>query len=149
MATLTVSITEEVYLNGSNRGSVNTLSITGVNDVMQRAVTVPSVAIGMTDLVSFDTNPGGSVFTPDNMRYLRISNIDTASPPASLILNVQTATNEFNVKLDGGESFILSNKDLYATTGINTTPSYTNVSLISGGATGGSQCATEIFVASV
>jgi hypothetical protein len=83
------------------------------------------------------------------MRYLRVTNTDTASPPASLILNVQTATGEFNVKLDGGESFILSNKDLYATTGTNTTPSYTNVSLIRGAGAGSSNCAAEIFVASV
>jgi hypothetical protein len=148
MATLTVSITEEVYLNGSNRGSVNTLSITGVNDVMQRAVTVPASIVGTTDLIAFDTNPGGAVFTPGNMRYLRVTNIDTASPPASLILNVQTATNEFNVKLDGGESFIISNKDLYATTGINTTPTYTDIALIRGAGVGSSNCAAEIFVAS-
>jgi len=149
MATLTVSITEEVYLNGSNRGSVNTLSITGVNDVMQRAVTVPTSIVGMTDLVSFDTYPGGAVFSPSKMKYLRITNTDTASPPSSLILNVQTATNEFNVKLDAGESFILSNPSLYATTGINTTPTYTNVSLIRGAGAGSSDCAAEIFVASI
>ena len=35
MATLTTTIREELTLNGIERGSTNTLSITGVNEVMQ------------------------------------------------------------------------------------------------------------------
>ena len=33
MATLTTTVTESVVLNGSNQGSSNTLSITGINDI--------------------------------------------------------------------------------------------------------------------
>ena len=41
MATLSVTITESVTLNGSDRGSTNSLSITGVNDVYHRIVSCP------------------------------------------------------------------------------------------------------------
>ena len=42
MADLTVTLTESVTLNGAARGSTNTLTITGVDDVYHRIVTVPS-----------------------------------------------------------------------------------------------------------
>lgn len=67
MAVLTTTITEEVYLNGSNRGSTNTVSVTGVNDVMHRIVEVPANFVGYTELISFDTYPGGSVFNPNDL----------------------------------------------------------------------------------
>ena len=41
MATLAVTITESVTLNGAARGSTNSLSITGINDIYHRIVTCP------------------------------------------------------------------------------------------------------------
>ena len=42
MATLNVTITEELTLNGSDRGSINTLSVASVTQVYHRIVTCPS-----------------------------------------------------------------------------------------------------------
>mgnify|MGYP003656871465 CR=1 FL=1 len=42
MADLTVTLTETVTLNGSARGSTNTLTVSGVDDVYHRIITVPS-----------------------------------------------------------------------------------------------------------
>ena len=39
MATLTVTHTENLTLNGSEEGKTNTQSITGINDVYKRVVT--------------------------------------------------------------------------------------------------------------
>ena len=42
MADLTVTITESVTLNGAARGSTNTLTVTGVDDIYHRIITVPA-----------------------------------------------------------------------------------------------------------
>ena len=42
MANLTVTLTENVILNGSVRGSTNQLTITGIEQVMERIVTIPA-----------------------------------------------------------------------------------------------------------
>jgi hypothetical protein len=148
MATLTVSITEEVYLNGSNRGSTNTSAITGVTDVMHRIVEVQPIAAGYTELISFDTIPGGSVFAPDYLRYLRVTNVDQSSSPTSLFLKVQTANNENVVVLDANESYVLFNDNIYAGTGIDQAYTLADIKTVKAGASG-SACPTEIFVASV
>ena len=44
MANLTVTITESVTLNGSVRGSTNQLTITGIEQVMERIITIPGSA---------------------------------------------------------------------------------------------------------
>ena len=52
MATLTSTITESISLNGADRGSTNTLSISSVTQVFHRIVTCP--ADQDTTLVTFD-----------------------------------------------------------------------------------------------
>ena len=52
MANLTVTLTESVTLNGSARGSTNTLTISGVDDIFHRIITVPAGTSNLT-LVSF------------------------------------------------------------------------------------------------
>ena len=41
MADLTVTITESVTLNGAARGSTNTLTVSGVDDIYHRIITCP------------------------------------------------------------------------------------------------------------
>jgi len=42
MATLTSTITENITLNGADRGSTNTLSVASVTQVFHRIVTCPT-----------------------------------------------------------------------------------------------------------
>ena len=44
MAELTTSITESVTINGTNRGSTNSLTISGIEHTFERVVTVPASA---------------------------------------------------------------------------------------------------------
>lgn len=148
MAVLTTTITEEVYLNGSNRGSINTVSVTGINDVMHRIVEVSTNLVGYTELISFDTYPGGSVFNPNDLRYLRVTNVDKATTPTSINLRVQTANNEHIVVLDANESYILYNDNIYAGTGVDQAFTLADIKTVKAGASGAS-CPVEIFVASV
>lgn len=149
MAVLTTTITEEVYLNGSNRGSTNTVSVTGVNDVMHRIVEVVPGSILYTELISFDTYPGGSVFSPNDLRYLRVTNVDKATTPTLINLKVQTANNEHIVVLEANESYILFNDNIYAGTGINQAFTLADIKTVKAAGASAANCPVEIFVASV
>jgi hypothetical protein len=149
MAVLTTTITEEVYLNGSNRGSTNTVAISGVNDVMHRIVDVQPGVLGYVDLVSFGATASGSTFVANDIKYLRVTNVDKSQTPTSTYVKVQTTTSESILVLDVNESYVLFNDNVYAGTGVDQAFTLADVKYIKAGATGGANCPVEIFVASV
>jgi len=115
MATLTVTVTESVTLNGAERGSTNSRSITGVDDIYHRIVTLADDLSNAT-LVSFKqsgvTGADGAM-ARDNVKYVRITNLDTTNP---VILNLQviaamddTAGDQnAGILLEAGQSFMMS-----------------------------------------
>ena len=115
MATLTVTHTESVTLNGAARGSTNSLSITGVDDVYHRIVTC--LANVDTTVAHFNTQVDVEDAAVDvqNAKYVRVTNLDSSNP---INLNLQidvtesgtgaAAANETATILVGaGESFIM------------------------------------------
>ena len=114
MADLTVTITESVTLNGGARGSTNTLTVSGVDDIYHRIVTVPSGAADTT-LVAFTTAQTGrdGAVDRDNVKYIRITNLDGSN---NAILNLQQRVDEdaasvgdanAGILLQPGKSFML------------------------------------------
>ena len=115
MATLAVTITESVTLNGAARGSTNSRSITGVDDIYHRIVTLADDLTNAT-LVSFKqtgvTGADGAM-ARDNVKYVRVTNLDSTNP---LILNLQViaamndAVGDQNagILLEAGQSFMMS-----------------------------------------
>jgi len=115
MATLAVTITESVTLNGAARGSTNSLSITGVDDIYHRIVTC--IADVDTTVAHFNTQVDVEDAAVDvqNAKYVRVTNLD-ASNPINLNLQIDVtesgsgaaAANETATILVGaGESFIM------------------------------------------
>tara|TARA_R110001606_G_scaffold17111_1_gene67213 strand:+ start:430 stop:630 length:201 start_codon:yes stop_codon:yes gene_type:complete len=58
MATLTTTLTENLNLNNSLRGSTNTVTTENINDVFERIVTCTASAV--TTVAVFDTLPSTS-----------------------------------------------------------------------------------------
>jgi len=111
MANLVTTISETVTLNGSLRGSVNSLTTTGINDVFERIVTcTASVA---TTVAVFDTLPSTSpgAIDVDRTKYVRISNLETA---VDIELAVQTTTSSYTVTVRAGGSHVLYSGDVIA-----------------------------------
>jgi hypothetical protein len=112
MADLTVTITEAVTLNGSSRGSTNTLTVTGVDDIYHRIVTVPSGVD--TTLASFKSTVGvaDSALDIQNVKYIRVTNMD-ASNPVNLSLQIAYSKNDDDpegsatILVEAGRSFIM------------------------------------------
>lgn len=146
MAVLTTTITEDVFINGAQRGSTSILTVTGVNEVLHRLISVPLSGLGYTTLMTTDTLGGGSTVIPASFKYLRVTNSSPDDVTASLYLKVQTANSEAVFTLDNGESFVLTSKDVYAGTGVDQAFSFANLKSIKAGATGNA-CLTEVFIA--
>ena len=79
MANLTVTITEDLILNGSTRGSTNQLTITGIESVYERVVTIPANSDG-TVVLNKDTiaSSDGAVDIQDT-KYIRVTNLDSTN----------------------------------------------------------------------
>jgi hypothetical protein len=117
MATLNVTITENVTLNGKERGSEITLDIASVNQVMHRIVKTPADGGGaatQTTIANFRTEvtTADGAMDDDDVKYIRVTNLD-ASNPITLSLQLAAdggsdASTTASVALAAGESFMLN-----------------------------------------
>ena len=102
-ASLTVTITESITLNGSNMGATNTLTVASVNEINQRIVSLD--ASNVRTLFEFVTAIGSGTYVRANVKYLRITNKDDTN---AVSLNLESASSNCWITLTAGESFILS-----------------------------------------
>ena len=100
-ATLTVTLTESVTLNGSDQGATNTLSIASVNEVSKRIVTATTTE---RIILVFGSNIAAGQFDKTKAVYVRITNLDDTNHVGLICRNENN--DEFSVKLDKGQSFI-------------------------------------------
>ena len=161
MATLTVTHTESVTLNGAARGSTNSLSITGVDDIYHRIVTCP--ANNETRLVDFHSSvadagaadTGVTAMDVQNVRYIRVTNMDSSNS-VTLGLCVDQGEDDTaadvttSVLLGAGESFLMGRPHDGINTGANAN-FVTDLVDLEGIEVqpGGNAVQCEIFVASV
>ena len=100
-ATLTVTLTEAITLNGYDQGSTNTLTIASVNEVSKRIVTATTTE---QEVLAFGTAVASGTFLEDKVVYFRITNLADTN---HVVLTFKSEGNhEFAVKLDKGQSFI-------------------------------------------
>ena len=121
MANLKVTITENLSLNGVEQGGSYQNTITGINDVYKRIVTVPADVD--TTLVSFKSTVGvaDAAMDVNNIEYIRISNL--GSTPVNLSLQVDdddaTAESSATIRLTGGKNFVMGS--VSASIGVDST----------------------------
>jgi hypothetical protein len=77
MADLVTTISEAVTLNGSLRGSTNSLTTTGIVDVFERILTCTHSVV--TTVAVFNSTPHGAdgALDVENCKYFRISNLSS------------------------------------------------------------------------
>ena len=102
-ATLTVSISESITLNGVTYDKSETNQITGIANYHSRVYQLK--ANTTHTLVEFASDPTSGEFDSDDFKYMRITNLDDTNA-----INI-TLAEESNVgcafQIDAGESFIL------------------------------------------
>jgi hypothetical protein len=121
MADLTTTITETVTLNGSIRGSSNTLTTTGIGDVFERIVTC--INGNVTTIATFGAQPYSSAgaIDVDRAKFIRITNLDTE---AWIEVAIVTTASNYQVLLTPGSSHILAQAEAVALAEEDTSPSF-------------------------
>jgi len=161
MATLKVTLKEELILNGKEVGNENFLSIPGITQSFGRIVTLPnggSVTVAaFKDTVDTDIIAGiNGAIDDGDAKYIRVTNLDSDN---SVTLSLQIAANgtsaasdSASVLLSPGKSFILGGSaDSIAVDSTAATPITTLVhleSIIAKNNAGSDTTQLEVFIAS-
>jgi len=100
-ATMTVTVSESITLNGKNQGSINTLSIPAIANISKRIVNVPTSEV---EILTMGTAVGAGIFDETKVLYIRITNLDNENHVGLIFKNENN--DEAGLKLDRGQSFI-------------------------------------------
>ena len=104
MADLTTTITENVVLNGSIRGSSNTVTTTSIVDVLERILTCTHSQT--TTVAVFNSTPHGAdgALDVENCKYMRFTNL---SDDQDMKVAFVTSGTNYQVTVRAGGSHIL------------------------------------------
>jgi len=124
MANLVTTLSESVILNGSTRGSTNSVTTADISDVFERIVTC--INGNVTTIATFGAQPYSSAgaIDVDRTKYIRVTNLDTAG---WIELAVVTGTTNYQVLLTPGQSHILCQAEAVVVGEADTTPAWTNL----------------------
>ena len=111
MATFTSQIFEILTLNGDNVGSSVTQTITGINYVDNRILSIPSGAV--TTLFNMEATPGAGTFVTSSIRYVRVTN---TSPTIPIKLIVSSSTEAMSYLIATGSSYMMSTSKMTGST---------------------------------
>ena len=101
-ATMTVRVVESIKLNGTEQGAINTKTITGINEISKRIITITTTESTIATF-SAATASAGHYIAAD-VRYIRFTNKDDTN---FITLTFRNQDNdEVAIKLDAGQSFI-------------------------------------------
>ena len=104
MADLTTTITENVVLNGSVRGSTNTLTTTGIVDVFERILTCTHTQTTTVAVFGSTPHSADGALDVENCKYLRVTNL---SDDQDMKVALVTAASNYQVTVRAGGSHIL------------------------------------------
>ena len=101
-ATMKVTLAEQIILNGRDQGSKNELSVSGINEISKRIVTITTTESTIATFSAAAAAAGHYVAA--DVRYIRFTNKDDTN---FITLTFRNQDNdEVAIKLDAGQSFI-------------------------------------------
>ena len=103
-ASLTVTVTEAITLNGQDYGATNSKVTASINEIAKGIVTVNTDKNEILGFIASGAAKGS--FIEANVRYIRITNLDDTNFVVLFFTN--ESSDEFGVKLDAGQSFIFN-----------------------------------------
>ena len=112
MATLTTQIYEILNLNGDDVGSSVSNTISGINYVDNRFMSIPSGSI--TTIFSMDSVPGAGTFVTSSVKYVRVTNTTSTNVPIKLI--VSSSTEAMSYLITTGSSYMMSTSKMTGST---------------------------------
>ena len=101
-ATMTVTVAENITLNGKEQGSANTKTFASINEISKRIVTVTTTEAEILKFHATDVDAGRYII--GDVRYMRFTNLDDTNFITLTFTNEDS--DEVAIKLDAGQSFI-------------------------------------------
>ena len=141
MATLTVTIKEELTLNGIPQGGEVVNTTNSVSQVYKRIMTCTTTE---QSVLLFNAADAAGTLKDATADYIRITHTGTSN---TVQLRIVGGASQYYVKLEAGDSYILGNSLMYAdATGTSAGESHINIDAIYADAVGG-DVVVEIFAA--
>ena len=103
-ATMTVSITESITLNGKNQGGTTINSFASITEISKRILTITTNEATIATFSGAVASTGH--YNDGNVRYIRFTNLDDTYFVCLTFTN--GSNDEFSVKLDAGQSIIFN-----------------------------------------
>ena len=101
-ATMTVTISESITLNGKNQGGTTTKSISSIAEITKRILTITTAESTIATMSGAVASAGH--FNDAAVKYMRFTNLDDTN---FITLTFRNQDNdEAAIKLDAGQSFI-------------------------------------------
>ena len=101
-ATLTVTVSESISLNGINHGATNTQTIASINEISKRIL---NITTNEATIATFSGAVGSAGhFNDSYVRYMRFTNLDDTNFLTLTFTN--SANDEVAIKVDAGSSFM-------------------------------------------
>ena len=111
MATLTVTLTESISLNGREQGATNSFTVANVDETYKRIVTCPEDVDTTIATFRTSTSTADNALDLEDVKYIRVTNLDSTNP---VNLSLQVAKDEdaapdvsCSILLEAGKSFIM------------------------------------------
>ena len=120
-ATLTVTLTEAITLNGSAQGSTNSFTISAVDEIFKRIINC--AASNTTTILTFaaSNHASAGAMTVGDAKYVRITNKDDTNPVELAVVGAATL---YQVTLAAGQSHVLGSPDDLMLAEADTSPSF-------------------------
>ena len=112
-ATMTVTITEGIRLNGAQQGATTTKTIPSIATVSKRIIDVTTTE---AVIATFSAAIGAGNYIAADVMYLRFTNLDDTNFVTLTFRNQDN--DEFAVKVDAGHSFILTGDNVNGMTAV-------------------------------
>ena len=146
MANLVTTIYEAVTINGSQRGTVNTLTTADITDIFERVVSCAHSQ--ETTVALFETTPHTSpgAIDVENVAYCRLSNLSSTD---AIYLAVVGASTNYTVKIRPGGAHVLYNGEDVLIAETDTSPGFTgyeDLKKLTVKPAGVTDCQIEVFV---
>lgn len=138
-STATITISENITLNGVTYGNAIAKTFLTQGQVIQR---IMSISTTFTDMIFTDTVDGRGQVVADDWCYFRITNLDDTN---FVTLRLYDGTDSQFFKLEAGESFFLMSPDIDVTAGGTAFASFADITRISADADTGS-CDIEFLM---
>tara|TARA_R110002020_G_scaffold66620_3_gene175182 strand:- start:1491 stop:1952 length:462 start_codon:yes stop_codon:yes gene_type:complete len=103
MATLTVTLQEDLVLNNSQQGGTITKEVTGINESSKRMLTITTNESTIATMSGAVASSGH--FNDSAVRYMRFTNLDGTNHVTLTFRNQDN--DEFAMKVDAGNSFMV------------------------------------------